>query len=195
MEPCPGKGADRPMPGAIINALSIIFGLENMKRREFLRYAGLATATAVLSQHSAYAATLPPDPFYANGFPDLKGQQVELTQYLGKPLVLNFWATWCAPCVKEMPDLDALHHKYGDVSFVGLAVDTLVNVEKFVTKVQVSYPLLIAGHGGIQSMRTLGNKQGGLPFTVVFNKQGQVAKRLLGQIKPDELDLLLANLD
>lgn len=163
-----------------------------MKRRDFLCHAALSTAGATLGallpMHWAHAAALPPDPFYANGFPDTQGSQVELTQYLGKPLVLNFWATWCPPCVKEMPDLDALHLKHPGVNIVGLAVDTLVNVEKFTKKVQVSYPVLIAGHGGIQLMRTLGNKQGGLPFTVVFNEKGQVATKILGQIKPEELD-------
>ncbi|SHH53998.1 TlpA family protein disulfide reductase [Pollutimonas bauzanensis] len=165
-----------------------------MKRRDFLRQAALAggaAACALLPLRWAQAGALPPDPFYANGFPDIDGREVELTRYLGKPLVLNFWATWCAPCVKEMPDLDMLHKKHGGVNFVGLAVDTLVNVEKFGKKVQVSYPLLIAGHGAIQSMRALGNKQGGLPFTVVFDGQGQVASRILGQVKPDELDALL----
>ncbi|NYT63449.1 redoxin domain-containing protein [Alcaligenaceae bacterium] len=163
-----------------------------MKRRDFLRHAARSTAGAtigaLLPAQWIHAAALPPDPFYAHAFPDTQGRQVELTQYLGKPLVLNFWATWCPPCVKEMPDLDALHGKYPDVHFVGLAVDTLVNVEKFSRKVQVSYPVLIAGHGGIQLMRGLGNKQGGLPFTIVFNEKGQVATKILGQIKPEELD-------
>lgn len=157
-----------------------------------MRHAALSTAGAavggLLPLQWAQAAALPPDPFYANGFPNVNGGQVELTQYLGKPLVLNFWATWCAPCVKEMPDLDALHKKYPGIHFVGLAVDTLVNVEKFSQKVRVSYPVLIAGHSGIQLMRTLGNKQGGLPFTVVFNDKGQIATKILGQIKPEELD-------
>ena len=173
-------------------------GLDYMKRRDFLRHAALTTAGAaagtLVPMQWAYAAALPPDPFYANGFPDIEGRQVELTQYLGKPLVLNFWATWCPPCVKEMPDLEALHAKHQGVHIVGLAVDTVVNVEKFITKVQVSYPLLITGHGGIQLMRTLGNKQGGLPFTVVFNEKGQVATQILGQIKPDELDAYITGM-
>lgn len=182
------------MPGAIINALMFTSGLDEMKRREFLRYAAATTAGTVLSLRSAYAGASAPDPFYANGFPDLEGRQVDLTAFLGKPLVLNFWATWCAPCVKEMPDLDALHKKHGHVGFVGLAVDTAVNVEKFTEKVRVSYPLLIGGHGGIKLMRALGNKQGGLPFTVVFDKHGKVARQLLGQIKPAELDKIIVGM-
>src|SRR3546814_17822458 len=87
--------------------------------------------------------------------------------------LLNFWATWCPPCVKEMPDLEALHQKHRQAHFVGLAVDTAVNVRKFGEKVHVSYPLLIAGHGGIKLMRELGHKNGGLHFTVVFDKNGR----------------------
>ena len=93
-----------------------------------------------------------------------------------------------------MPDLDALHKKYPDVHFVGLAVDTAKNVQAFTQKVQVSYALLIAGHGGIQHMRSLGNKKGGLPFTVVFDAKGGIYKQILGQVKPDELEQYLADL-
>ncbi|MGB3289492.1 MAG: TlpA disulfide reductase family protein [Burkholderiaceae bacterium] len=168
-----------------------------MKRRDFLRQAALATVGyAGLSGpiRMAGAAVLPPDPFYANAFPDLDDKQVGLDSYLGKPLVLNFWATWCPPCVKEMPDLDALHQKHTQVQFVGLAVDTAVNVRKFGEKVRVSYPLLIAGHGGIKLMRDLGNKNGGLPFTVIFDKDGRISRQILGQVKPEELERYLGEL-
>src|SRR3546814_9710055 len=146
-----------------------------MKRRDFLRQAAVAAGGAGLlgPLWPTWAAALPPDPFYANVFPDLDDRQVDLGQYLGQPLVLNFWATWCPPCVKEMPDLEALHQKHRQAHFVGLAVDTAVNVRKFGEKVHVSYPLLIAGHGGIKLMRELGNKNGGLPFTVVFDKRSE----------------------
>ncbi|QAA94283.1 TlpA family protein disulfide reductase [Pollutimonas thiosulfatoxidans] len=168
-----------------------------MKRRDFLRQAAvLAAGVAALPwpATAAAASALPPHPFYGNAFPDTQGRSVGLDSYLGKPMVLNFWATWCPPCVKEMPDLDALHNKYPSIHFVGLAVDTTKNVLTFQEKVQVSYPLLVAGHGGIKLMRDLGNKQGGLPFTVVFNGNGRITESILGQIKPAELDALLASL-
>ena len=102
--------------------------------------------------------------------------------------MLNFWATWCAPCVEEMPDLDQLSQQFPDIGFLGLAVDTTRNVEKFLKKVPVHYPILIAGHGGVEQMRDLGNKKGGLPFTVVFNRNGRIAHRILGQIQPSDLE-------
>ena len=168
-----------------------------MTRRDFLRQTavGMASAAGLLGPvWQARASTLPAHAFYASSFPDLHGSNIQLTQYLGKPLVLNFWATWCPPCVKEMPELDALHTKYPDVHFVGLAVDTAKNVETFVQKVQVAYPLLIAGHGGIKQMRELGNKNGGLPFTIVFDAEGRIYKQILGKIKPAELERYLVDL-
>lgn len=130
-------------------------------------------------------------PLFSRSFPDQAGQSIAMTSYLGAPVLVNFWATWCPPCVKEMPDLDELSHKHPGVRFVGLAVDTAVNVEKFQRKVQVSYPLLITGHGGIGLMRELGNKTGGLPYTLVFDARGRALKQYLGQIKPDEIDRYL----
>lgn len=168
-----------------------------MKRRDFLRQASVAVAGCAGLYGpiwTARAAALPPDPFYANAFPGLDDRRIGLDQYLGKPLVLNFWATWCPPCVKEMPDLEALHQKHKHVQFVGLAVDTAVNVRKFGEKVQVSYPLLIAGHGGIKLMRDLGNKNGGLPFTVVFDKDGRISRQILGQVKPQELEQIIVGM-
>ncbi len=166
-----------------------------MKRRDFLRWTGVSGALALGGAPLApRAAALPPDPFYAHSFADLSDTQVALDSYLGKPLVLNFWATWCPPCVKEMPDLEVLHQKYTAAHFVGLAVDTAVNVRKFGEKVKVSYPLLLAGHGGIKLMRDLGNKQGGLPFTVVFDAQGRIAERILGQVEPSKLERIISGL-
>ena len=134
------------------------------------------------------------DLFYDHVFSDVGGQEVAFKEYLGRPLVLNFWATWCPPCVKEMPDLEALHKKHGTVQFVGIAIDTAVNVRKFSEKVHVSYPLLVAGHGGIGKMRALGNKSGGLPFTVIFDAQGRISNKVLGQIKPEQLDGYISDL-
>ncbi|MFT0851450.1 TlpA disulfide reductase family protein [Achromobacter sp. F4_2707] len=166
-----------------------------MKRRIFLRH-GLAAAAAALaplpllaaSQEDAVAV------FLASSFPDMQGQSVPLSTYAGRPLVVNFWATWCAPCVKEMPDLDALSRKYTDMTFVGIGVDSQANIERFLQKVQVSYPLLVAGHGGVQIMKTLGNRKGGLPYTVIFDADSKVARDILGQVDPDDLDAYLASL-
>lgn len=155
--------------------------------------AGVITAWRGTAQLAAASSTVP-DALFGQAFPDVSGQEFALKQWLGKPVVVNFWATWCPPCVKEMPDLDALHKKHKGVTFLGLGIDTASNVQAFTEKVKVSYPLLILGHGGIELMRRLGNKAGGLPFTVVFDANGQVKDKILGQINPEKLDRSLHNL-
>lgn len=121
-------------------------------------------------------------------FPDLQGQPQPLAQWKGKPMLVNFWATWCPPCVKEMPELDALHKRHAGVQFLGLAVDSSANVVKFVAKLPVSYTLLVAGAGSIDLMRRLGNAPGGLPFTVILAADGRITKQILGPVDPAGLD-------
>lgn len=163
-----------------------------MNRRAFLLHAG-----SLASAGFALALPLPSlaaDSLFAETLPDADGEEQPLKQWLGKPVVVNFWATWCPPCVKEMPDLEELHQKYPGVHFLGLAVDTAVNVRKFNEKVQVSYPLLLIGHGGIERMRTMGNRAGGLPFTVVYDARGQVSETILGQVEPAKLEKIIQGL-
>lgn len=120
---------------------------------------------------------------------DVSGKQVALAQYKGKPLVVNFWATWCPPCVDEMPELNALQQELGaeKVRIVGIGIDSPSNIAEFAQKQKISYPLLVAGMGGTELSRQLGNKAGGLPFTVMFDAQGQVRKQYLGRLKMDDL--------
>ena len=163
-----------------------------MKRRAFLLRAGTLAGAGL-------ALTLPLPSLAAQSlfnetFPDSNGVDQPMKQWLGKPVVVNFWATWCPPCVKEMPDLEALHKKFPGANFLGLAVDTAVNVRKFNEKVQVTYPLLVIGHGGIERMRSMGNRAGGLPFTVVYDAKGQVAETILGQVKPEDLEKIVSGL-
>lgn len=126
--------------------------------------------------------------------PDLNGASHSLAGWKGRPIVVNFWATWCAPCVKEMPALDALQKKYPQVRFVGIGVDSAANMQKFVEKVQVSYPLWVIGAGAIDTLRKLGNPSGGLPFTIVFNADGSINRKILGEVQPDDLDRTLSGL-
>ena len=126
--------------------------------------------------------------------PDLNGASHSLAGWKGQPIVVNFWATWCAPCVKEMPALDALQKKYPHVRFVGIGVDSAANMQKFVEKVQVSYPLWVIGAGAIDTLRKLGNPSGGLPFTIVFNADGSINRKILGEVQPDDLDRTLSGL-
>ena len=159
-----------------------------MKRRTFLQACVGAALTSGVG-HAVWAAN--PDALFTRQFPDHEGVETPLGQWLGRPVVFNFWATWCPPCIKEMPDLEALSQQFPGVQFVGLGVDTAANVRKFMPKVNVSYPLLVTGYAGIDLMKSLGNAAGGLPFTLVYDAAGQVVERILGQIKPTELEAIL----
>jgi len=182
-------------------------GYDRAMNRRLLLSAGVAVAATVAggltlmgrkSQNAAPpAAPSEPDPIPALmqlQMPDLNGAMHSLTDFKGQPMVVNFWATWCAPCVKEMPELDALQKKYPHVRFVGIGVDTAANMQKFVEKVQVSYPLWVIGAGAIDTLRKLGNPSGGLPFTIVFNADGGINRKILGEIQPDDLNQTLSGL-
>lgn len=145
--------------------------------------AGVADATSVASKPDAVsqlwtAAVTTPD-----------GKPQSLSIYKGHPIVVNFWASWCGPCVEEMPELSALQREYAKkgIQFVGLGVDSATNIQNFLKKVPVDYPIYIAGFGGADVARAFGNNAGGLPYTVVIDANGSVRATKLGQIKTDEL--------
>lgn len=159
-------------------------------RREFLHRAGglvLGLGAAAAGVRAAAASVLPVDPFFGRSFQGMDGEAFELSSLVGRPVLANFWASWCPPCVREMPDLDALHRDHPDVAFLGLAIDTRANVERFMQKVQVSYPILLTGTQGIPLMRELGNQGGGLPFTALFDARGRPAGVVLGEVDPADI--------
>jgi thiol-disulfide isomerase/thioredoxin len=113
-----------------------------------------------------------------------QGSSLKMASFQGKPLVVNFWATWCPPCVEELPLLDSFYRENAAKSWqvVGLAVDQLKPVQQFLLKMPLSFPLALAGLAGIDVSRSLGNVSGGLPFTIVLNSQAEVALRHMGRL-------------
>ena len=126
--------------------------------------------------------------FWRMRFPVPGGGELETASLLGRPLLLNFWATWCPPCIKEMPEIDRFRRdQQGAVEVLGLAVDNAGPVQEFLARSPVSYRIALAGFGGTQLARELGNSAGALPFTVLFDAAGRVVQRKLGETHYAEL--------
>ncbi len=118
-----------------------------------------------------------------------EGGELVLATLRGKPLLLNFWATWCPPCIKEMPEINRFHQAWAPKGWqvLGLAIDGPTPVRKFLAERPVGFPIALAGLEGTELVRSLGNPSGGLPFSVLVGAQGQVLQRKLGETHYDEL--------
>ena len=127
--------------------------------------------------------------FWSLRFDRPAGGELAMNSLRGGPLLLNFWATWCPPCVKEMPMLDEFHRQQQANGWrvLGLAIDSPTPVREFLAKRPVEFPIGLAGLGGTELSRTLGNPQGSLPFSVVVGRDGRVIDRKLGALKPADL--------
>ena len=127
---------------------------------------------------------------------DLAGKPRRLSEWQGRVLVCNFWATWCAPCREEIPMLMSEREKYGKsgLEIVGIAIDNAVKVAQFAASLKITYPILLAEADGLDLMRKLGNTSGGLPYTVVADRQGVLVLRKLGAMKQADLDGILGPL-
>jgi peroxiredoxin len=128
--------------------------------------------------------------------PDAEGNEQALAQWKGKVLVVNFWATWCAPCREEMPLFVRVQRERGaqGVQFVGIAVDSVDKVRPFARELGLNYPTLIGGFGAMELSKTYGNGIMALPFTVIIDRKGHVAHTQLGPLKEAQLDAILRQL-
>jgi thiol-disulfide isomerase/thioredoxin len=131
----------------------------------------------------------PPPGFWDRSFRTTTGASLGLRAFAGRPLVINFWATWCPPCVREMPELDRFARQFGGRGWqvLGLAIDQSEAVQSFLQRTPVSFPIALGGNDGLGIIRELGNTSGGLPFTVVISAQGKVTSRKMGATDFDEL--------
>lgn len=159
--------------------------------RRRLLYAGVAGAAALGGAGLAWWKFQPhameagaEQALWGLEFEKPEGGALAVKSFAGKPLLLNFWATWCPPCVEELPMLNAFYREHAAKGWqvLGLAIDQPSAVRKFLARIPLDFPVGLAGLGGTDLGRSLGNLTGGLPFTVVLGGEGKVLHRKMGQI-------------
>jgi len=174
-----------------------------LKRRQLI-YTGAAAAAAVagagvawwqIQPHGSASTTGAPgsDPalqaFWQQSFDTPDGQPLPMAGFSGKPLLVNFWATWCPPCVEELPLIDRFHseNQARNWQVLGLAVDQPSAVRAWLQRKPLGFPVVMAGLQGTELSKSLGNLAGGLPFTVVFDASGRLLHRKSGQVSAQDL--------
>ena len=152
--------------------------------------AGVGAGVLALRGQSGTAELL------AASFPDLSGRRRKLSEWRGKPLLCNFWASWCAPCREEIPLLNSAARDNASIGFqvVGIAIDNAANVHKYLKTVQIGYTVLVAEGSALRLMEALGNRGGMLPFSVTLDAAGRLRRHKLGAYSADELRADLAAL-
>lgn len=170
-------------------------------KKNIVLFVVIAISSALIGVYFALDRLEPQTPdssasnaLFAMTLSDAQGRSQPLAQWQGKILVVNFWATWCPPCVEEMPELVDLQKEMAsrNIQVVGIGIDSASNIVEFSQKHKIDYPLYIAGTNGTELSKQLGNQIGALPFTVLIDADGRIEKTYLGRLKFDRLrqDLL-----
>lgn len=170
--------------GAAIAGVLVLFGAAVVVGR-MEQQPSVTNAVSVGS--SATAAVI-----YAASFTDLNGRRQSLGQWSNRLLVINFWATWCAPCVEEIPMLVRMQEKYASsgLKIVGIAADSPLNSAKFAQKLAINYPVLPDESQAIEFSRRVGNRLGLLPFSIILSPAGEIVMTKLGMLTEEELTSL-----
>ena len=171
-----------------------------MERRNLL-YMGAAAAAGLAGVGAAWLKFEPQkltpmqtsaaeNALWALSFDTPDGQPQPMSNFRGKPLLLNFWATWCPPCVEELPLLDAFYQAHKDKGWqvLGLAVDQPSAVRKWLQAKPLRFAVGMAGLNGTELSKSLGNLAGGLPFTAIFGASGALLHRKTGMVTPKDLE-------
>ena len=140
---------------------------------------GLLSATGQVSSTSLPDFTLP----------DVSGQPHAISEWQGKLKVINFWATWCGPCLKEIPEFIELQNHYADkgLQFIGIAVDTPEAVASYLSTININYPILVGDMPAISIAHQLGDNMDAVPFTVIVNQQGQIIHQHAGEFSKAQI--------
>ena len=151
--------------------------------------AGIALAAGLFVQRLSVTKQPEPNaPAIAFSLPDLTGKQRNINEWQDKIRIINFWATWCPPCLKEIPEFIKLQNDYDKhLQFIGIAIDDRQAVEEYLKTIKINYPMLISGDEGIALSRQLGNVVNAVPFTLIVNQQGQIIHRQPGELSNEKI--------
>lgn len=174
----------RPRAIALIAAVAVLSAVAGAG------YHGWSSRVAGEREAAARAGS---DRVFAARFTDLQNGAATLERWRGQVLVVNFWATWCAPCREEIPVFVRLQDRHGPrgLQFVGVAFDQPDKVAEFAREFRINYPLVLGGIDTMELMREAGNRAGVLPYTLVIDRQGRVVSREPGGVKENKLETLI----
>jgi thiol-disulfide isomerase/thioredoxin len=162
-----------------------------MKQAALIIIAAIVALTLGVSARHFFAPaeTSAPSTLPEFNLPGLSGRQHNISEWKGKVLVINFWATWCPPCLKEIPDFMALQQQYVDknVQFIGIALEDKEPVAEYAAATKINYPVLLGGDNGIILAHQLGNNVDAVPYTLIVDRQGQIIHRHPGELSKEQL--------
>lgn len=170
-------------PVALAIAAALLLGLVSAGALRLAVPPPTPTATEGIDPAAVWAAELP----------DLAGRPQALAQWRGKVLVLNFWAPWCPPCRQEIPGFARLHRRHAGagLQFVGVSLDAPDKVRAYADSADIPYPLLLGEAAAAELARAAGNRSGGLPYTVVFDRRGNAITSHVGALDEARLASLI----
>lgn len=127
---------------------------------------------------------------------DVSGQRRNVSEWKGKVLAINFWATWCPPCLEEIPHFIKLQDKYGHqgLQFLGIALEGVDEVKEFASEIGINYPLLVGEQEVIKLGTKFGNTIGGLPYTVILDRNGHISFIKMGSLSASEAEQVIISL-
>jgi thiol-disulfide isomerase/thioredoxin len=173
--------------------------VERVAKRRRLVLAGAGALAAVggagfawwrLQPHAAAPGALAEvGGLWSRTFETPEGGRLVMQSFRGKPLLINFWATWCPPCVEELPLLDRFYRENSGKGFqvVGIAIDQAAAVRGFLARMPLGFPVALAGADGLEMVKSLGNLAGGLPYSVVLGSDGDLLHRKMGKVSASDL--------
>jgi thiol-disulfide isomerase/thioredoxin len=149
----------------------------------------ISLATGMMTRNGWSFLEKTSQPLPAFSLSDLSGKQHDIAEWKGKILIINFWATWCPPCKKEIPEFTALQKQYSaqGLQFIGVTIDDKDSVVDYLSSTKINYPVLMAEDEGIALAHKLGDISGTVPFTIVVNAEGQIIHRHPGNFSKEQI--------